>query len=84
MRDSGVDHLQEFILTSRVLVHDVFGLVNHLYQAVLFTHHLISLALDLEVTVWLWILLLNFIKIILLLIISITLADHNLLENDVV
>ena len=51
VRDSGVDHLQEFILSPGVLVHYIFGLVDHLYQAILLSHHFIFLAFDLDVRI---------------------------------
>ena len=84
MGDSGVDHLQELVLSFRVLVHNIFGLVDHLDQAILLSHHFILLAFYLDVRIWLWDLFLVFFMTVLLRFTLFFKTDYDFLENNII
>jgi hypothetical protein len=84
MGNGGVDHLQEFVLSCRVLVQNIFGLVDHLDEAILLSHHFIFLALDLDVRVRLRILIFIFFIAILLRLTLVALTNFNFFEDNIV
>ena len=84
MRDRGVDHLQELVPPPRVLVHNIFGLVYHLDQAVLLPHHFVFLALDLQIRVRLPSIMLDFIFTIVLSLELVLLTNYDFLEYYVI
>ena len=84
MRDRGVDHLQELVPPPRVLVHNIFGLVYHLDQAVLLPHHFVFLALDLQISVRLPSIMLDFIFTIVLSLELVLLTNYDFLEYYVI